>query len=208
MKIYLVALMVMTLACKRAEPVVIPADSANAAATTDTIPGNATEPSAPLPSNCGISGQPVLTDQGLGELKIGKPAAGIKQLCAVVSDASQQGSEGQMERVLAVRIAGEIVPATIVNDKVWRVAVTTPGIRSADSLGVDTPLQRIASMRGAQFFPGEDGVYAFVADHCALSFRFSLPLRPPKGGQWTAAAIAKEHGDAVVDRVLLTECRK
>jgi len=36
-----------------------------------------------------------------------------------------------MERVLAVRIAAEIVPATIVNDKVWRVAVTTHGGRSA-----------------------------------------------------------------------------
>ena len=63
-------------------------------------------------------------------------------------------------------------------------------------------------MRGAQFAPGEDGVYGFAADHCGLSFRFSLPLRPPAGGQWTAAAIDKDHGDAVVDRVLVVRCRK
>ena len=209
MRIYLVAAAVMALACKRAEPVVIPSESASAAATPQTTAGGTPSvPATPLSSSCGISGQPVLTDEGIGELRIGKSAAETKKLCDVVSDADQQGSEGSMERILAIRIGGEIVPATIVNDKVWRVAITTPRIRTADSLGVDSPLRKIASMRGAQFFPGEDGVYAFVADHCALSFRFSLPLRPPKGGQWTPTAIATAHADAVVDRVLLTECRK
>ena len=206
MRIYLVAAVFLSLACKRAEPVVLSSDSANAAADTST--GKAANPQAPAARTCGISGQAVLTDEGIGELRIGRPVSDIEQLCEVVTDAQQQGSEGTMERVLTVRIGGEIVPATIVSGNVWRVAVTTPGILTADSLGVDTPLQRIATMRGAQFFPGEDGVYAFVAAHCALSFRFSLPLRPPKGGQWTAAAIAREHGDAAVDRVLLTECRK
>lgn len=208
MRIYLVAAVVMALACKRAEPVVIPPDSSNAPGPVDTASGDISQPSTPVASACGISGQPVLTDDGIGELRIGTSAAEIKRLCEVVSDGDQQGFEGTMERVIALRIAGEIVPATIVKDKVWRVAIATPRIKTADTVGVDTPLSRIASMRGAQFYPGEDGVYAFVADHCALSFRFSLPLRPPKGGQWTAAAIAKEHGDAVVDRVLLTECRK
>ena len=197
----------MSLACKRAEPVVLPSDSANTAAV-DTSSSEATNQQAPATRACGISGQPILTDEGVGELKVGRSVTDINQLCEVVTDGQQQGPEGMMERVLAVRVAGEIVPTTIVNDKVWRVSVTTPVIRTADSLGIDTPLQKIAAMSGAQFFPGEDGVYAFVADHCALSFRFSLPLRPPKGGQWTASAIAKEHGDAVVDRVLLTGCRK
>ena len=207
MRIYLVLLTVMSLACKRAEPVVIPSDSTKTA-TADTSSGDAANPQAPVPRTCGISGQPLLADEGIGGLRIGRPVTDIQELCEVVTDGQQQGSEGTMERVITVRIAGEIVPATIVSDKVWRVAVTTPGIRTVDSLGVDTPLQKIAVMRGAQFFPGEDGVYAFVAAHCALSFRFSLPLRPPKGGQWTPAAIAREHGDAAVDRVLLTECRK
>ena len=208
MRIYLAAAVLIAVACKRAEPVVIPPDSAVSSTPVDSSSGGASQPSSTVASSCGISGQPVLTDEGLGELRIGRSSADIKRLCEVASDADQQSSEGTMERVIALRISGEIVPATIVNDRVWRVAITTPRIRTADSIGVDSPLSRIASLRGAQFFPGEDGVYAFVADHCALSFRFSLPLRPPKGGQWTPAAISKEHGDAVVDRVLLTECRK
>ena len=113
-----------------------------------------------------------------------------------------------MERVLALDILGEVVLATVENDKIGRIAVSTPRIRTSDSLGVDTPLRTIASLRGAQFFPGEDGVYAFVTSHCAMSFRFSLPLRPPAGGQWSAKAIAAEHGDAAVDRVLITKCRR
>jgi hypothetical protein len=207
MKIYLVAL-VLALACKRAEPVVLTPDSAGTSSTVDTSSGRAASPQSPASRSCGISGQAILTDEGIGELRIGRPADDVKQVCDVVTDGQQQGPEGSMERVIALRIAGDIVPATIVNNKVWRVAVTTPRILTVDSLGVDSPLPKIAAMRGAQFHPGEDGVYAFVAGHCALSFRFSLPLRPPQGGQWTAASIARAHADAAVDRVLLTECRK
>jgi hypothetical protein len=155
-----------------------------------------------------VTSNAVLEDNAIGELKLGRTVAEIGQACEVVSDAQQPGQEGMMERVLNVRIAGEIVPATITNDKVWRIVVSTPRIRTRDSLGVDTPLPRIAAMRGAEFHPGEDGVYGFVEDHCGLSFRFSLPLRPPAGGQWTPQRISEAHSDAAVDRVLVTECRK
>ncbi len=211
MKVYLLATALLALACKRAEPVVLPGDTESVAAADSSVNangGNTSSAATQMSRSCGVTGDPLLTDGGIGELRVGRTVADMKQLCDVVTDADRQSSEGTMDRVLTVRIAGEIVPVTIVNDKVWRVAVTTPRIRTADSLGVDTPLQRIAAMRGARFFPGEDGVYAFVSDHCALSFRFSLPLRPPKGGQWTATAIAQAHGDVAVDRVLVTECRK
>ena len=206
MKIYL-AVLVVALGCKRAEPVVLTPDSTGTPAAVDTSAGEAS-PQSPVSRSCGITGQAILTDAGIGELRIGRPADDVKQVCDVVSDGQQQGSEGSMERVIVLRIAGDVVPVTIVNDKVWRVAVATPRILTADSLGVDSPLPKIAALRGAQFHPGEDGIYAFVADHCALSFRFSLPLRPPQGGQWTATSIARQHADAAVDRVLLTECRK
>jgi hypothetical protein len=113
-----------------------------------------------------------------------------------------------MERVLVVRIAGEPVRSIVTNDRIFRIEVNTPRFRTADSLGVDTPLRRIASMHGAQFAPGEDGVYGFSGDHCGLSFRFSLPWRPPAGGQWTAQAITAQHGDAAVNRVIVIECRR
>ncbi len=159
-------------------------------------------------ATCGVTSAAWLNDEGIGDVRPGSAVAEVKKLCEVVSDANQPGPEGQTERVITVRLGGETVSATVVDDKIFRIDVRTPRFQTSDSLGIDTPLHRIAKMRGAQFAPGEDGVYGFVADHCGLSFRFSLPLRPPRGGQWTAATIDKDHGDAAVDRVLVVRCRK
>jgi hypothetical protein len=163
--------------------------------------------SGPVASlTCGVSSATRLTDEGIGDLKPGRPVAEVKRLCNVTSDSRQRGAEGQMERVIVIGIDAEVIPAEVVDDRVWRIAVTTSRFTTSDSLGVDTPLRRIAHTRGAQFAPGEDAVYGFVAAHCGLSFRFSLPMRPPAGGQWTVVAIDRDHGDAVVDRVLVKKC--
>ncbi len=156
---------------------------------------------------CGVTAATPITDDGIGDLRPGKTVSDIKRLCLVSSDSPQLGTEGQTERILVVEIGGETIQATVVDDRIFRLSVTTPAFTTRDSLGVDTPLRKIARMRGAQFAPGEDGVYGFVAAHCGLSFRFSLPLRPPAGGQWNVSTIDKDHGDAVVDRVLVRKCR-
>jgi hypothetical protein len=197
--------------CKRVDSVDRRADTSVVPPVSASVPEStiAQTDSGPVKTaTCGVTPMTRLTDGGIGDLKPGRALAEVKKLCEVVSDSNQTGSEGQTERVIVVRLSGETVSATIVDDKIFRIDVRTPHFQTSDSLGIDTPLHRIAKMRGAQFAPGEDGVYGFVADHCGLSFRFSLPLRPPKGGQWTAATIDKDHGEAVVDRVLVVRCRK
>jgi hypothetical protein len=164
--------------------------------------------SLPAEKTCGVKGTPFLEEDGIGELKQGRPVSEVSALCDVISDAEQRGQEGMMERVLVVNVAGESVRSVVQNDRIFRIEVNTPRFRTADSLGVDTPLSRIASMRGAQFAPGEDGVYGFSPDHCGLSFRFSLPWRPPAGGQWTAKQIEEEHSTAAVNRVIIIPCRR
>jgi hypothetical protein len=148
-----------------------------------------------------------MTDNGIGDLRVGRTVEQIRESCEVITDSEEPGSEGMKERVVVIRIGGESVRAVITNDKVWRIEVLSPRIRTTDSLGVDTHLSRIAAKRGARFIPGEDGVYGFVTDHCAMSFRFSVPMRPPRGPDWTAAAIDKAHGEAAVNKVLITQCR-
>ena len=169
--------------------------------SVDTAPDAAT-------LDCEVTGKPILADDGVGELKVGVSVAAVKQACEVISDSEEPGSEGMKERVVVARVGGESVRAVVTSDRVWRVEITSPRILTSDSLGVDTPLHVIAIRRGARFFPGEDGVYGFVADHCGLSFRFSVPLRPPRGSDWTAQAIDKAHGDAAVNKVLVTECQR
>jgi hypothetical protein len=185
-------------------------DSAIRREDTSVVPpvSVSVDSTAPVPKTCGISGLPVLTDNGIGELREGRSVGDIKELCEVISDSEQQGSEGMKERVLVVRVGAETVQAIVNDDKVYRIEVSSPRLSTTDSLAVDTPLHRIAVARGARFLPGEDGVYGFVADHCAMSFRFSVPLRAPRGGDWTVATIDSAHGDAAVDRILITKCRR
>ncbi len=199
----LVGLLFLLAACKRDDSVVLKMDSAKAATTSAVSHAD----SSAIPE-CGVLTPAIITDEGLGELKLGQSTDEVRRLCEVFSESDQPGQEGTTDHILAVRVSGEIVPATIVNGRVWRISLTTPHFRTADSLGVDTPLRRIAQMRGAQFAPGEDAVYGFASEHCGLSFRFSLPLRPPSGGQWTPQTITAAHGDAVVDRVLIRGCTR
>jgi hypothetical protein len=164
--------------------------------------------SLPQGRNCGVTGIPVIENDGIGELKVGRKVSDIRNLCDVKSDSEEPGTEGMKERILVTSFGGIAVQALVSNDRVTRISVTSPPVRTRDSLGVDTPLRMIADMRGARFVAGEDGVYAFVADHCGLSFRFSIPLRPPTGSDWTADAAKREHGEASVDRILITSCAR
>ncbi len=193
-----------SLACSRSSETAdttaaVPSDSVVVAMPDTALPGAKT---------CGVTGVPRLDEEGIGELKQGRPVSDVAALCEVISDGQQQGQEGMMERVVVVQIAGETVRSVVQNDRIDRIQINTPLFRTVDSLGVDTPLSRIASMRGAQFAPGEDGVYGFSPEHCGLSFRFSVPWRPPAGGQWTARAITKEHGTAAVNRVIVIPCTR
>ncbi|HXV17427.1 MAG TPA: hypothetical protein VD758_11650 [Gemmatimonadaceae bacterium] len=208
---FTLALVLFAGGCKRVDSVNRRSDTTVVPPVRASVPEStiAQTDSGPVKTvTCGVTPKTHLTDEGIGDLKPGLAVEEVKRLCDVTSDSYQPGPEGQKERIVGVRLGADIVPVTIADNKVYRIDVRTPRFQTPDSLGIDTPLHRIARMRGAQFAPGEDGVYGFVADHCGLSFRFSLPLRPPKGGQWTAATIDKDHGDAVVDRVLVVRCRK
>ena len=158
--------------------------------------------------NCGVAGVPVIENDGIGELKVGRKVSDIVNLCDVESDSEELGTEGMKERILLINFSGIPIKALVNNDRAMRISVVSPQVRTRDSLGVDTPLHMLADKRGARFVPGEDGVYAFVADHCGLSFRFSIPLRPPAGSDWTPSAAKRQHGDASVDRVLITSCSR
>jgi len=205
--------MVIAAGCDRSDRGALPGDTVGVISPgTDSdvspSPAISADPDAVGSRTCGVTGATGLTEEGIGELRPGRTVEEVKALCDVTSDAQQRGAEGMMERVIVVRMAGEVIPVTVTDNKVWRIELDTPRFRTADSLGVDTPLRRIAGNPGAQFAPGEDGIYGFVPDHCGLSFRFSLPLRPPAGGQWTAKSIGAAHPDAAVNRVLVTRCAR
>jgi hypothetical protein len=183
------------------------ADYADRRGDTAVTPPVFVDTAPPVASlDCGVTGKPIMTDDGVGELRVGRSVDDQRSMCEIVTYSEEPGAEGSKERVVVVNVGGVPVRAVITANKVWRIEITSPRISTPDSLGVDVPLHRVATRRGARFFPGEDGVYGFVADHCGLSFRFSVPLRPPRGSQWTAGAIDQAHGDAAANKVLITQC--
>lgn len=208
MKILCIAAVVITVAgCRRSDDFSRRSDSTiTPPVSVDT--GRPPADTVPIARNCGVTGAPTIENDGIGDLKVGRKVSDIRSLCEVTSDSEEMGTEGTKERILVTQIGGSLVQSLVDNDRIMRIAVTTPQIRTRDSLGVDTPLHTLAGMPGARLVPGEDGVYGFVGDHCGLSFRFSIPLRPPAGRDWTVDAATRAHGDAAVDRVLITRCAR
>ena len=92
-------------------------------------------------------GEGVITDEGIGELRIGATVESVRQKCDVVRDTTLIAAEGMPARKLAVVFSRDTVEAEIVDGRVWRIAVLAPRLRTADSLGVGTNLARLLQLK-------------------------------------------------------------
>ena len=151
-------------------------------------------------------GPPVIDSAAVGALRIGATLDSVKAHCTVLRDTTELRAEGMPARIIAVPIGGDTVEAEVVDGRVWRVAVTRPGLRTADSLGVGTPLARLVTLfPGAIGAHGEDGIY-MTSTRCGLSFRLSDPGRSVNFRNGGAAALRRLPRSTAVTRVLVTGC--
>jgi hypothetical protein len=148
-----------------------------------------------------------LRDDGIGALRLGASVEVVKRTCRVLRDTTVTGPEGMPARKLAVEIAGETVEAEIVDNKVWRISVKSPRFRTADSLGVGTPLSHLLQLEGARGMMGEGALYFATSAHCGMSFRLSenRPLDP--SGDWNKSALARLPASTKVTEVLIFGCQ-
>lgn len=177
------------------------------AATQPKAAGRAGQKLATLAvgSRCGVTRYTVLTDLGIGDLQVGRTTASVKRSCFVVRDAVEP-MEGIPQRVLRVLISGDTVRATVLDDLIWRISITSPQFVTRDGLRVGTPLSRVVTQKGVTLTEGEDGLYTLLSSHCGLSFRFAFPSRAPPGKEWTPGLLERFHGDAVVNKIFVTRC--
>jgi hypothetical protein len=160
----------------------------------------------PRALRCGLRPSSRITELGIGELQVGQTVAAIKQNCMVIRDAAGPGHEGNTERLLTVLLGSDRVVAAVVDGLVWRITISTPRFRTADGLGVGTPLYGFAAAKGLRMEEGEDGLYLKLPSHCGLSFLFAIQSRAQPGKPWPTTRLAQLHGDARVDRILVTRC--
>jgi hypothetical protein len=160
--------------------------------------------SDPRPSACG---EAVITDEGIGELRIGATVEAVRQKCTVVSDKTGPGAEGMPSRKLTVALARDTIEAEIVDGRVWRIAVHSPRLRTADSLGVGTTLARLLQLRNPRGMTGEGKFFVASPAHCGMSFRLANAGPGAQRGDLGSAGLARLPKSAVASEVLVFGCR-
>jgi hypothetical protein len=148
----------------------------------------------------------VISDRGIGELLVGRSADSVKRLCHVISDTAELGGEGMPTRIMRVAFSHDSVEAEIDSGRVWRIEVASPKLRTADSLGVGTSLERLLLLKEPRGLGAEGAIFLVSSQHCGLSFQLSEsgPDAPPEN--WDRAALGRLPKSTVVDRVLIVGC--
>jgi hypothetical protein len=152
-------------------------------------------------------GDEILSDEGVGKLRIGKSVESMRSECTVVRDTTAAGAEGMPSRKIAVLFPRDTVLGEIVNDKVWRVEIHSPHFSTADSLRVGTPLARLLALRKPQGMTGEGALFVKSREHCGLSFRLSetgSPILRDPG----ARALSQLPSTTRVSDILIVGCHK
>lgn len=172
------------------------ADSATASQpTADTSPTTAVSEQR----DCG---EQTIRGERVGEIAIGDPVDSLGK-CHVVRDTVVPDGEGTTVRKVFVALARDTIAATIVDGRVWRIEVSSPGLRTPDSLGVGTPLGRLLEMSNPRGSSGEGRMFVRSPDHCGQSFEIPYPSIPR--GDWTRHLAELPETTRVI-RVLVQRC--
>jgi hypothetical protein len=181
-------------------------DRTEVRARTSPPPSSAASPAAAAATFGKRCGAAEIDGAGIGALRIGAPVDSVRAHCTIVRDTVAPGIEGMPARTLNVVIAGDTVLAEIDSERVWRVQLLRPAFRTADSLGVGTPLSRLLRLPDARAFTGEGGLFVMSPARCGLSFELSENGGANYGGEWDAARLRRLPAGTVVKRVLIVGC--
>lgn len=166
------------------------------------------QPPAPTPVTPPDCGSTTLSDSALGEVRIGRTVGEVAARCTIVRDTTAPRSEGELARVIDVAVGGDTVEAEVVEDRIWRIQIVSPAFRTADSLGVGTPLSVLLAQEGLSPLSGEGRVFVKTASHCGLSFQLSVPDTGAAAGRWTVADLRRLPAVTEVARVLVIGCAR
>ena len=162
----------------------------------EDAPDNSTQPSA-LGSDPAVFVE--VEDSAVGCVGIGAPLEIVRRDCVRVRDTTIY-LEGMAQAAAIVDVGAANVTAEVVDGAVWRIRVEDVTLRTADSLGVGTPMSRMADLPGIQIVHGE-GTFARTAAHCGKTFRVGgVPFRQEG---WAPEQLAVLPDSARVDMILI-----
>jgi hypothetical protein len=132
---------------------------------------------------CGSAAGAAVTRYGIGPVRLGMLATEVRALCPEARDTAWD-AEGMRERGLTVRIAGAPVGILLVDQRVERILVDSPGVATPAGAGVGSTLSELRARYGrpcagdgegwtAVWFPAAPGI-SFALD--------TADVGPPAGG--------------------------
>jgi hypothetical protein len=156
-------------------------------------------------------GEAIVRDEGIGRLIIGAQFDSIAASCPVMRDTTFTGAEGMPARKIEVffypeTVEAQKVEAEIVDNRVWRISVTSPHVRTADSLGVGTPLSRLLRLKNPRGMTGEGKFFVASPDHCGMSFRLANAGLGAQRGDLDQAGLKRLPKSATVSEILVFGC--
>jgi hypothetical protein len=161
-------------------------------------------PAGPL--HCGLRGSGTLGETGVADLQVGRTISAVKQSCLVTRDAVGPWIEGITQRVLTVIVGSERLYAAVDGGIISGIAVRTPRFATSDGLRVGSQLSGFVSAKRVKMAEGEQGLYLRLPSHCGLAFHFAIQSRAQPGIAWPSPKLAREHGRAPVDQIIVTRC--
>lgn len=150
--------------------------------------------------------EPLFDGSGVGGIRIGMTADSLRQLCRVVYDTTTRRAERQPAHVLQVATSSDTIEAEADAGRIWRIQIASPRLRTADSLGVGTPIGRLLDIPGIRGMTGEGSLYLVSPAHCGVSFRVTRP-KDQLRGDWTLAQLRQLPATSVVTSVIILGCK-
>lgn len=139
-------------------------------------------------------------------MRIGATVESVRQKCKLLRDTTAPGAEGMPARKLAVALSTDTVEAEIVNGRVWRIAIDSPGLRTPDGLGAGTSIERLRQLKSPRLMTGEGQLFVASSEHCGMSFRLSNTGPDALRGNLDRAGLSRLPESAVVSEVLIFGC--
>jgi hypothetical protein len=187
------ALVVALIGCKAKD------NAARASDSSSSVAGVAS-------SSTSACGDEVVGEEGIGHLRIGTTVESLRQKCKVVRDTTVMGAEGMPARKVAVAFSRDTVEAEIVDGKVWRIAVTSPRLRTVDAIGVGTTIGRLRTLKDPHGMMGEGQLFVASPQHCGMSFRVSGAGPRGQRGDLDRAGLFTLSEMTMVSEILVVGC--
>ncbi len=151
---------------------------------------------------CVSDGGATITGTAVGDVRLLTRIDDVRRECAVVADTALT-LEGDLQPAILVDLGQDTILAEIVDERISRIRVRTPGPATRDSLRVGTPLRRFATLPGPTILTGEGQHFLVTPGHCGISFAIA-GIRFGDARRWTAAELAALPDSVRVGAILVT----